>query len=215
MRNRNILAAGLFAVVICGTCLPSRAENEAVTVAVIPFSARGIADGAKAAALTAAVTKELSTALCLKVAPEADVRTLLAETGLELTCSADSNSCAADLAKAAKQDYLVIGDLMQAGNRQFLSLQMMRVRRKVTVYRQRIETLDVFAAEDAATVAKHLASGFSCMKEDRFGDPPQPLKILPLSARKAHDEPSATAAKKAPEPTASSESPAEKPAGKP
>lgn len=203
MRNRKLLATALFCALTAGTGRPARAGGEPVSVTVIPFSARGNADPVKAETLRAAVTKELSSALCVSVVPEPDVKTLLNDSGLEKKCAADSNACALEAAKAAKSHFIVVGDLMQSGQRQFVSLQMIRVSRTQTVYRQRVETLDAFLTEDIQTVSKHLASGFSCTKEERFTEPSNALKIVPLTARKARDETTASATK-APEPAAAS-----------
>jgi len=153
------------------------------TVTVLPFSARAGADPAAAGALKGLLIDQLFFGRCVSVASDAEVAALLAKNGLEAKCAADANACAVDAAKSASTDFIVVGDLLKAGDRRFLSLQLLRSKRQQTVYRQRVETGDAFLTEDATAAFQHLASGFTCLKEERFAEPAKPLRLVPVNLR--------------------------------
>ncbi len=179
-----------------------RAEGDPApaTVIVLPFSARAGADPAAAGTLKGLLIDQLFFARCASVASDTEVAALLAKNGLEAKCAADANACAVEAARAAPSDFIVVGDLLKAGDRRFLSLQLIRSKRQQTVYRQRVETGDAFLTEDATAVFQHLASGFTCLKEERFAEPAKPLRLVPVNLRAVTPQTPAPQAPKPAEP---------------
>lgn len=129
-------------------------------VAVYPFAAKGGADGALAEGLTAVFTNELASAQCVRIVAEDIVRDLAKQQGLEQSCGTET--CQIDLARQAKADYLVRGDLAKVGDTYVLATIVVELASKRTLQSPRVTGRETELLLSVARLGRTVADGFEC-----------------------------------------------------
>lgn len=130
-------------------------------VAVYPFGAKGGASGSLAEGLTSLFANELAGTRCLRIVAEDIIEDLARQQALEQQCGTEE--CQVDLARQAKANLLVRGDLVRLGEDHILTAQVIDLESSQTVFRERASASGKDELVEATLVlARRIQSQFVC-----------------------------------------------------
>ena len=144
-----------------GVRLPPVAAGELRGTAIYPFAAKGAASAALAEGLSSVFSAEIAANPCTRIVAEDIIEDLARQQGLEQSCGTES--CQIDLAEQAHADLLVRGELAQVDQTFILSVMVIDLRSRRTVFSDRILSERDALVENASRLgAKTRSQALSC-----------------------------------------------------